>query len=179
MSKRFLLTIIVILFLTPAIFFFLRSVQVLFQEGSPWPQIKGIIQLNFGGKEIVKLSKNKYLTRGDDVDALAGMMKERGYKFVDRMGSGYFFKLSVAKRIIAIHKYYSRFYSLWEITEVDLVKDLRECLPKSDIASHERCEQILSNINNFDDCVEFGFAIMKSNPPQCATPEGRIFVQET
>jgi predicted NAD-dependent protein-ADP-ribosyltransferase YbiA (DUF1768 family) len=34
-------------------------------------------------------------------------------------------------------------------------------------------------IRNFDDCVNAGFTIMKSNPPQCATPDGRTFTDET
>jgi hypothetical protein len=57
--------------------------------------------------------------------------------------------------------------------------ELRECLPKSDAASHERCLQLLANIKNFDECVAAGFAIMKSNPPQCQALDGPIFTQET
>jgi len=38
---------------------------VIFQEGNPWPKIKGIVQLTFSGSDIVKLSgsDNEYLTR--------------------------------------------------------------------------------------------------------------------
>jgi hypothetical protein len=50
-------------------------------------------------------------------------------------------------------------------------------LPKSDTISHEKCTQLLSQIKTFDDCVFAGFSIMKSNPPQCATPDGRTFVE--
>lgn len=32
-------------------------------------------------------------------------------------------------------------------------------------------------ITNYEECVAAGFAIMKSNPPQCATPEGKIFFE--
>jgi tryptophan-rich sensory protein len=34
-------------------------------------------------------------------------------------------------------------------------------------------------ITDYDSCVNAGFSIMKSNPPQCATPDGRTFIQET
>ncbi len=46
--------------------------------------------------------------------------------------------------------------------------ELKECLPKSDMASYE----------SFDACVAVGFSIMKSNPPQCVLPNGRIFLEE-
>ena len=39
--------------------------SILFQEGNPFPFIKGIVQLNFANKDIVKLSgsENTYLTK--------------------------------------------------------------------------------------------------------------------
>ena len=70
--------------------------------------------------------------------------------------------------------------TLGEYIEGDIAAQLRDCLPRSDAASHEKCLQLLGNIRNFDDCVAAGFAIMKSNPPQCrALDDGPIFVQET
>lgn len=56
---------------------------------------------------------------------------------------------------------------------------LRDCLPKSDMASHEKCQQLLDSISNFDECVTAGFPIMKSNPSQCQVLDGKIFTQET
>jgi hypothetical protein len=58
-----------------------------------------------------------------------------------------------------------------------LAEQLAECLPKSDMTSHEKCNELLKQITNFDNCVIAGFSIMKSNPSQCATPDGRIFIQ--
>jgi len=80
-----------------------------------------------------------------------------------------------------------KFDGRWLITGVtageyidnDIAVQLRDCLPKSDALSHEKCQQLLNSIRNFDDCVAAGFAIMKSNPPQCQTPDGRTFIQET
>jgi len=69
--------------------------------------------------------------------------------------------------------------NLGEYLENDIAAQLRDCLPKSDMASREKCQQLLNNINNFEECVMAGFPIMKSNPPQCQTIDGRIFVQET
>lgn len=66
-----------------------------------------------------------------------------------------------------------------EYIDNDIAAQLRDCLPKSDTASLEKCEQLIKIIRNFDECVMAGFSIMKSNPSQCATPDGRTFVQET
>ncbi len=62
--------------------------------------------------------------------------------------------------------------------QISLADELKECLPKSDTASHEKCNELLATIRNFDDCIDAGFSIMKSNPPQCATPDGRNFTDE-
>ncbi|TSC59622.1 MAG: hypothetical protein LiPW15_642 [Parcubacteria group bacterium LiPW_15] len=59
----------------------------------------------------------------------------------------------------------------------DLALELRECLPKSDTTSRDRCLELLKLITNYDECVAAGFSIMKSNPPQCATPDGRNFTE--
>ncbi|OGF28163.1 hypothetical protein A2303_01970 [Candidatus Falkowbacteria bacterium RIFOXYB2_FULL_47_14] len=66
----------------------------------------------------------------------------------------------------------------WPESEINLAEALAECLPKSDSESHEKCQELLSLIHDFDDCVAAGFSIMKSNPPQCATPDGRTFTEE-
>ncbi len=306
---------------------------VIFQEGDPWSQIKGITQLNFTGKDMVKLSseENRYMTKSKNgAEIIKEYMKGKGYNFTEQMGSGYLFQSSTGGSAVATHKYYSRFYSLWKITEntnntdtnnnlwittttdsgvtfqypkellatyisesewppqvkienkqfvctpsgseiqqggqtelrlvdnrqycvtqqsegaagsiytaytytfpkdnktgiitftlrfvqcqnydepkatecknersafdvdgtvdrivqsikiqtnqLSIADELKECLPKSDTASHERCNELLATIRNFDDCVNAGFSIMKSNPPQCATPDGRNFTDET
>ncbi|HOZ36523.1 MAG TPA: hypothetical protein PLR18_01700 [bacterium] len=305
--------------------------NVVFQEGNPWPQIKGIAQLTFGNKDVVKLDigENKYITKSNNPELIKSFMKEKGYVFTEQMGSGYLFKSDSGASAVATHRYYSRFYSLWNITEnnnnsdnnlwvaitndqgitfqypkellakyvsvtewppvikietgtfsckttpqevssmsditsqrmvdnrtycvnvknegaagsvyssytyttakngklvkvgftlqypncnnydedqrkacasereafdmdstVDrivqsivakqeqrtLAEELKECLPKSDTASHEKCNELLATIGNFNDCVNAGFSIMKSNPSQCTTPDGRIFIDET
>ncbi len=68
---------------------------------------------------------------------------------------------------------------LGEYIDSDIASQLRDCLPKSDTASRERCQQLLSEINSFDECVAAGFSVMESNPPQCSTPDNRTFIQET
>ncbi|MCK9626527.1 MAG: hypothetical protein M0R23_08750 [Bacteroidales bacterium] len=307
---------------------------VIFQEGNPWPEIKGIVQLKFSGKDIVQLSgsDNKFMTESKNGTMIHDFMKDRGYEFTGQMGSGYFFESATGQKAIATHKYYSRYYSLWTITEnqnnnnsepdnnlwttttdawgatfqypkellakyvsvvewppvikietgtyscqitpqeissmsditsqrlvddrtycvniknegaagsvyssyvyttdkngklvkvsftlqypncnnydegqsqactsereafdidstVDrivqsmvakqeqktLADELRECLPKSDTASHEKCNELLKQITDYSSCVNAGFSIMKSNPPQCATPDGRTFVED-
>ncbi len=44
--------------------------------------------------------------------------------------------------------------------------------------SANREQQYLLSITNFDECVAAGFPIMESYPEQCATPDGRTFVNE-
>ncbi len=92
---------------------------VIFQEGNPWPQIKGIARLVFSNKDVVKLDigENKYITKGDNPELIKSFMKEKGYDFTEQMGSGYFFKSPTGTSAVATHRYYSRFYSLWTITE--------------------------------------------------------------
>jgi len=186
MSKKFFLILIPII-LVLCVFFFLYS-PVIFQEGNPWPQIKGITQLNFSNTNMVKLSNpdNKYMTKSKNgQEVVKNFMKDKGYEFTEQMGSGYMFKSSSEKSAIVIHRYYSRFYSLWSITENTkqiqntIAEELQECLPKSDIVSHEKCNDLLATIRSFDDCVNAGFTIMKSKPLQCATPDGRNFIDET
>jgi len=81
-----------------------------------------------------------------------------------------------------------KFDDKWLITGVaveestdanSIASQLKDCMPKSDIASKEKCEQLLESIRNFDQCVAAGFDILKSNPPQCQVPGGEAFTQET
>jgi len=93
---------------------------IIFQEGNPWPEIKGIAQLKFGDNAIVKLSgsDNKFMTESKNGTMIHDFMKAKGYEFTEQMGSGYFFK-STTGSAVATHKYYSRHYSLWNITETN------------------------------------------------------------
>jgi len=92
---------------------------LIFQEGNPWPQIKGIIQLKFSNENIVQLSgfDNKYMTESKNGIIIHEFMKNRGYEFTGQMGSGYFFKSPTGQNAIVTHKYYSKYYSLWSINE--------------------------------------------------------------
>ena len=93
--------------------------SIIFQEGNPWPQIKGIAQLTFSGSDMVKLSgsDNRYLTKSQGGPmAVEAFMKNRGYEYTDQMGSGYFYKSS-DKTIVLTRRQYSRFYTIWTIAE--------------------------------------------------------------
>jgi len=79
---------------------------------------------------------------------------------------------STVDRIVQSVKWNS---SLGENT---LANQIAKCLVMSDTASWEKCKELLKQITDFDSCVMAGFSIMKSNPPQCATPDGRTFVQK-
>jgi len=168
--------------LVVGVFLFLYS-PVIFQEGNPWPQIKGIMQLKFSDADIVQLSgsNNKFMTESKNGMVIHNFMGTKGYEFTGQMGSGYFFKSPKGRSAVATHKYYSRYYSLWTITEHQensLADELKECLPKSDTANHEKCNELLKQITDYNSCVNAGFSIMESNPPQCATLDGRTFIQK-
>jgi len=116
-NKKILLLVFAILLLVGA-FLFLYS-PVIFQEGNPWPQIKGIAQLTFSKTDMVKLSgsDNKYLTENQGGPRIVeAYMKDGGYEYIDQMGSGYFYKSS-DKTIVLIRRQYSRFYVIWTITK--------------------------------------------------------------
>lgn len=274
MTSRKILPLFCAILLAAGVFIYSYS-SVIFQEGNPWPQIEGIARLELGSEEMVRLDsgENRYITKGDNFGIVESSMKNRGYDFAEQMGSGYIFVKGDTDKATVTHEYYSRFYSLWTVSETDSsrtifsgtlvclpVKDadmphddicllglldekgdyyrlensddnpvmfgaisigakisvegdlvsgtndvyqssgtiavtnvtkqddidssdieegLRECMPKSDTASHERCNELLAMIRNFDDCAQAGFAIQKSDPPQCSTPDGRNFIDET
>ncbi len=182
-KKILLITSLIILVLGIFIFFYS---PIIFQEGNPWPQIKGIAKLIFGNEDIIKLDigDNKYITKSNNLGIIKSFMKDKGYEFTEQMGSGYFFESQTGVGAVVVHRYYSRYYSLWSITEnlikkeTTLADELKECLPKSDMASYEKCNDLLARIRNFNDCVTAGFPIMKSDPLQCATPDGQNFINE-
>ncbi len=45
------------------------------------------------------------------------------------------------------------------------------------LAANQKRDRLIS-ITNFDECVLAGYPIMESYPEQCATPDGRSFVNE-
>ena len=56
-----------------------------------------------------------------------------------------------------------------------LAEELEECLPKSDMASKEKCDELISQITNFEECVDAGFPVMESYPERCNIPNSRSF----
>jgi hypothetical protein len=122
-NKKILLFVSVII-LIAGVFVFLYS-PVIFQEGNPWPQIKGIVQLNFANKNIVKISgsENKYITKSENgKKIISDFLKDQGYKFLEQMGSAYVFESDNGDRLIASHIFYSRFYSIWSLSVTDNIR---------------------------------------------------------
>jgi len=184
MNKRFSIILLIVIFI-PGMFFLWCS-PILFQEGDLRPLLRGIVQLSIGNTGMVSLSgsDNTYMTKSKNgQEVIKNFMKSKGYEFTEQMGAGYLFKSSTGKNAVVTHRYYSRYYSLWKVTEdrnlpkLDVAEALKDCLPKSDMESYDTCKKLLNTINNFDDCVNAGFSIMKTNPPQCTTPNGRTFIE--
>ncbi len=102
------------------IFVFLLYKSVIFQEGNPAFLVRGIMRLNFTKDKIVKLkiSGDKYLTKSKDgQEILINKLKENNYRFIENLGSGYFFINDNLDILIITKKQYSRFYSIWNISE--------------------------------------------------------------
>jgi len=105
---------------------FLLYTPVIFQEGNPTPLVKGIAQLNFNRNDIVQLNMegDVYLSKSKNgQEALFASLNSQGYKFLEQMGAGYFFKNDGGDRLIATHRFYSRFYSIWNLTTTKDVKE--------------------------------------------------------
>lgn len=60
-----------------------------------------------------------------------------------------------------------------------LANQILKCSASSYSGDKEKCDELLKQIIDFDSCVMAGFPILKSNPAQCQTIDGRIFIQET
>lgn len=74
----------------------------------------------FGHTDMVKLSgsNNKYITNSQNgQEIIKDFMQDKGYEFTEQMGSGYLFRSASGQDVIVTHKYYSRYYSLWSITD--------------------------------------------------------------
>lgn len=130
MLKRFLQYGKKILIVVSIIFIFLFIIvsvlysPVIFQEGNPWPQISGIIRLNFGKEEVVKLGTegNKYLTKSKNgQEVMVEFMKKNNYQFVEQMGAGYIFQSASGEKIVITHRHYTRFYGIWNFPQTMLL----------------------------------------------------------
>ena len=125
--KIIILGLIVLVFLL----FFYSFSPVIFQEGNPIPLVRGIVELNFSQNDIVALDEKegKFLTKSKNgKEILIEKLNNQGYEFVGQMGSGYLFKKNQLDKLIATHKYYSQFYSIWSLTKSENIRDSIEWL---------------------------------------------------
>lgn len=109
--------IIIVVLLTS---FFLIYKNTIFQEGNPLPVLSGILKLNFTSENIVPIAENndKYITKNSNGrDSLVSLMAEKGYEFLDQMGSGYFFKKEGQPNVAIMHRYYSTYYDIWDVAD--------------------------------------------------------------
>lgn len=79
--------------------------------------------------------------------------------------------------------YTYRYLSTDKISQSDgsnktIAQELQDCLPKSDIASKEKCDSLIATIQNFEQCTVAGFPIIREYPQQCQAPDGRIFLND-
>jgi nucleoside 2-deoxyribosyltransferase len=65
-----------------------------------------------------------------------------------------------------------------DIVEASIAEQLADCLPKSDMASKQKCDAIIASIDSFETCKEAGFLVAGSEPASCRTPDNRYFTNE-
>jgi hypothetical protein len=59
-----------------------------------------------------------------------------------------------------------------------IAAELKECLPKSDMASKDKCDELMKKIKDFEMCVGAGFSIQESQPRRCQLANGTQFTEE-
>lgn len=111
MKKKFLIILLFILIV------FILTMTLISQERNPILLIKGIIELNTGNEEFIKLSENpiQYICKVEKgEEKLINFMKNDGWKFIEQNGSGYFFKKK-DKSIIIKSSNFTKRYLIWKI----------------------------------------------------------------
>src|SRR3989339_617022 len=96
--------VVIILILFAASFFLYR--KTIFQEGNPAPMLSAVIKINLTGDEIVKIvaSEDKYLTKSNGGrEVIIEMLRTKGYKFIDQLGSGYIFENENKENLLVTH----------------------------------------------------------------------------
>jgi hypothetical protein len=152
--------------------------KVIFQEGNPWPEIKAISQLTFGGTDMVKLSgsDNKYLTKSQGGPmAVDTFMKDRGYEYMDQMGSGYFYKLS-DKTVVLVRRQYSQFYTIWTVSDstTETSNDLWRTITNEDGVTYKYPKELLAKYISVVDWppvvkIETGTYSCKTTPQEVSS----------
>lgn len=111
MNKKITLIVSLIILIVGFIIIY----PVLFQEGNPLPIAKGIMELNFNGKTIAKVSNKplRYITKISEGDTpIMKMMDKEGWVFVEQFGSGYLFSKEEQNKTITSVQY-TRKYRIW------------------------------------------------------------------
>jgi len=102
------------------IFVFSFYSKIIFQEGNPWPEIKGITKTTLRIEKVVEIFKTEketwYFTKsGSGREDFISFMNEKELLFVDQMGAGYFFRDANQKNITVIHSLYTRYFDIWKV----------------------------------------------------------------
>ncbi len=72
----------------------ITNLPVIFQEGNPLPIISAIIKIELGMSEITQVSPVKYLQKAGPHGPLNRLLAEKDWRFVEQLGSGYFYARS-------------------------------------------------------------------------------------
>lgn len=120
-----------ILFIVLCLIFVLVYHRTIFQEGNPWPYLKSIISLQFGGNQSVYVNQttNLLMTKSTNGQKpIDDLLDKQNYQFYEQMGSGYFYINQSGESIIITRRHYSRWYYIWHISESRKTFDITENL---------------------------------------------------
>lgn len=120
MSRKFLLIVCIIIGVIFTTLFLLYS-KVIFQEGNPWPEIKGIVKISLSNQKVVKILESSeegtwYMAKSSTGrEDFIKFMESNGFTLYDQMGAGYLFKTADQKTRTVIYRHYTRFYGIWKV----------------------------------------------------------------
>ncbi|WP_078543491.1 hypothetical protein [Litchfieldia alkalitelluris] len=98
--------------------FVLRFGSALYQEGNPVPIVGSILKLEWSDSGFESFEVDHHVSKVDqEYVAVKSFMEERGWSFVEQMGSGFIFEKSGEETVVVETRLFSRHYYLWSVPE--------------------------------------------------------------
>ncbi len=95
------------------------SNPIIFQEGSPLPVLRAVINLEISQVEIVPVTPDqKLLQKAGPEEPLHEYMQERGWNFKERMGSAIFYENDEGTTFFVEARMFTRRYIIYELESI-------------------------------------------------------------
>ena len=92
---------------------------IIFQEGSPLPVLRAVINLEISQVEIVPVTPDqKLLQKAGPEEPLHEYMQERGWNFKERMGSAIFYENDEGTTFFVEARMFTRRYIIYELESI-------------------------------------------------------------